>query len=76
MPEKMPTIAEKAGAETARQSQAHIDDLKAQVERLEAENRDLKSQLSLSRALEGFHFPWTRDRIKARYLLPGSDSNQ
>jgi len=72
--------AEKAGAETARQtarqSQTHIDDLKAQVERLEAENRDLKSQLSLSRALEGFHFPWTRDRIKARYLLPGSDSNQ
>ena len=68
--------AEKAAAETARQSQAHIDDLKAQVERLEAENRDLKSQLSLSRALEGFHFPWTRDRIRARYLLPGSDSNQ
>ena len=63
-------------AETARQSQAHIDDLKAQTERLEAENRDLKSQLALSRALEGFHFPWTRDRIKARYLLPGSDSNQ
>ena len=57
-------------------SQAHIDDLKVQVERLEAENRDLKSQLSLSRALEGFHFPWTRDRIRARYLLPGSDSNQ
>ena len=68
--------AEGAAAETARQSQAHIDDLKAQAERLEAENRDLKSQLSLSRALEGFHFPWTRDRIKARYLLPGSDSNQ
>lgn len=64
-----------AGA-AARQSQAHIDDLKAQAERLEAENRDLKSQLSLSRALEGFHFPWTRDRIKTRYLLPGSDSNQ
>lgn len=40
------------------------------------ENRDLKSQLSLSRALEGFHFPWTRDRIKSRYLLPGSDSNR
>lgn len=57
-------------------SQARIDDLKAQAERLEAENRDLKSQLALSRALEGFHFPWTRDRIKARYLLPGSDSNQ
>lgn len=65
-----------AATESARQSQARIDDLKAQVERLEAENRDLKSQLSLSRALEGFHFPWTRDRIKARYLLPGSDSNQ
>ena len=64
--------AEGAAAETARQSQAHIDDLKSQVERLEAENRDLKSQLSLSRALEGFHFPWTRDRIKARYLLPGT----
>jgi DNA-binding transcriptional regulator GbsR (MarR family) len=68
--------AEKAAAESARQSQAHIDDLKSQTERLEAENRDLKSQLALSRALEGFHFPWTRDRIKARYLLPGSDSNQ
>lgn len=68
--------AEKTAAETARQSQARIDDLKAQTERLEAENRDLKSQLALSRALEGFHFPWTRDRIKSRYLLPGSDSNQ
>lgn len=67
---------EKTAAETARQSQARIDDLKAQTERLEAENRDLKSQLALSRALEGFHFPWTRDRIKSRYLLPGSDSNQ
>lgn len=69
-------VAEKTAAETARQSQARIDDLKAQTERLEAENRDLKSQLALSRALEGFHFPWTRDRIKSRYLLPGSDSNQ
>lgn len=68
--------AEGAATESARQSQARIDDLKAQAERLEAENRDLKSQLALSRALEGFHFPWTRDRIKARYLLPGSDSNQ
>ena len=68
--------AEKTAAETARQSQARIDDLKAQAERLEAENRDLKSQLALSRALEGFHFPWTRDRIKSRYLLSGSDSDQ
>ena len=67
--------AEKAGAETARQSQAHIDDLKVQVERLEAENRDLKSQLS-SAVPSRASISLTRDRIRARYLLPGSDSNQ
>ena len=36
----------------------------------------LTALVSLLTALEGFHFPWTRDRIRARYLLPGSDSNQ
>lgn len=64
--------AHDAAAEAARQSQARTDELQAQIDRLEAESRDLKSQLAMSRALEGFHFPWTRDRIKARYLLPDS----
>lgn len=63
---------EDAATEVNTQTQARIDELKAQVERLEAENRDLKTQLAMSRALEGFHWPWQRDRIKAQYLLPGA----
>lgn len=62
--------AESSATEVGRQAQARIDELKSQVERLERENRDLKSQLAMSRALEGFHWPWTRDKIKAQYLLP------
>ena len=62
--------AESSATEVGRQAQARIDELKSQVERLETENRDLKAQLALSRALEGFHWPWTRDKIKAQYLLP------
>lgn len=63
-------VTDAAAIEVQTQAQARIDELKAQVERLEAENADLKNQLALSRALEGFHWPWDRDRIKARYLLP------
>lgn len=65
------STARDAATEVARQSQARIDGLQAQIDRLESENRDLKVRLAMSQALEGFHFPWTRDRIKARYLLPG-----
>lgn len=48
----------------------------AQTERhiaaLERENAQLREDLALSRRLEGFHWPWTRDRIKAQHLLPKS----
>lgn len=64
---------EDASTEVGRQAQARIDELKDQVERLERENSDLKAQLALSRALEGFHWPWQRDRIKAQYLLPSPE---
>lgn len=36
------------------------------------ENAQLRDDLALSRRLEGFHWPWTRDRIKAQHLLPKS----
>lgn len=73
------TAAEKAGAETARQSQAHIDDLKVQVERLEAENRDLKSQLSLSRASRASISPGPETAsglaISCQVPIPTSDAS-
>ena len=36
----------------------------------------LRDELAMSRALEGFHFPWQRDRIVSRYLLPQHVSAQ
>lgn len=54
-------------------AQAQADALRAQVEQLEAANADLKRQLALAQALEGFHWPWERDRIKAKYLLPSGE---
>lgn len=59
-----------AATETNDWAQKTIDELKAQVELLKHENADLKAQLALSRALEGFHWPWEKDRIRAQYLLP------
>lgn len=42
------------------------------IEDLKRENAQLREDLALSRRLEGFHWPWTRDRIKAQHLLQKS----
>lgn len=49
-----------------------IDRLNEQVASIQKEKDQLRDELSMSRALEGFHFPWQRDRIVSRYLLPAS----
>lgn len=47
-----------------------INHLNAQLEETRKEKERLREELAMSRALEGFHFPWQRDRIVSRYLLP------
>ena len=47
-----------------------IDRLNEQLEETRKEKDRLRDELAMSRALEGFHFPWQRDRIVSRYLLP------
>lgn len=42
------------------------------IDELKHENERLREDLALSRRLEGFHWPWTRDKIKAQHLLPTS----
>jgi TolA-binding protein len=54
-----------AAVEAVAQAEQRIEDLKR-------ENAQLREDLALSRRLEGFHWPWTRDRIKAQHLLPKS----
>lgn len=54
-----------AAVEAMAQAERRIEDLKR-------ENAQLREDLALSRRLEGFHWPWTRDRIKAQHLLPKS----
>ena len=55
-------------------SMLYFDDqsLEQRIEDLKRENAQLREDLALSRRLEGFHWPWTRDRIKAQHLLPKS----
>lgn len=67
-------VANAAATDTNDWAQKTIDELKAQVELLKRENADLKAQLALSRALEGFHWPWDRDKIRAQYLLPAGET--
>ena len=47
-----------------------ISQAEQRIAELKAENERLREDLALSRRLEGFHWPWTRDRIKAQHLLP------
>lgn len=54
-----------AAVEAMAQAEQRIEDLKR-------ENAQLREDLALSRRLEGFHWPLTRDRIKAQHLLPKS----
>ena len=54
-----------AVVEAIAQAEQRIEDLKR-------ENARLREDLALSRRLEGFHWPWVRDRIKAQHLLPKS----
>lgn len=49
-----------------------IDRLNVQIASIQKEKDQLRDELSMSRALEGFHFPWQRDRIVSHYLLPAS----
>lgn len=67
---------EKAAAEQARAADERASDLRAQVARLEEEKAELRRQADMARALEGFHWPWTRDRIRARYLLPEGEQER
>ena len=53
-----------------------IDHLNAQVVNLQKEKDKMRDDLAMSRALEGFHFPWQRDRIVSRYLLPATQAPQ
>lgn len=54
-----------AAVEAIAHAEQRIEDLKRQ-------NAQLREDLALSRRLEGFHWPWTRDKIKAQHLLPTS----
>ena len=47
-----------------------IDHLNTQLAIMQKEKDQIRDDLAMSRALEGFHFPWQRDRIVSRYLLP------
>lgn len=52
-----------------------VDRLHEQIATIQREKEHLRDDLAMSRALEGFHFPWQRDRIKSRYLLPSGSSD-
>ena len=49
-----------------------INHLNAQLAKAQREKDTMRDELAMSRALEGFHFPWQRDRIVSRYLLPAT----
>jgi len=53
-----------------------IDHLNAQLEIMQREKDKMRDDLAMSRALEGFHFPWQRDRIVSRYLLPATGQSE
>lgn len=51
------------------------DRLHEQIVLIQREKEQIREELALSRALEGFHFPWQRDRIMSQYLLPAGRSD-
>ncbi len=53
-----------------------IDHLNAQLAMIQKEKDQIRDDLAMSRALEGFHFPWQRDRIVSRYLLPTGQQSE
>ena len=53
-----------------------IDHLNAQLAMIQKEKDQMRDDLAMSRALEGFHFPWQRDRIVSRYLLPTGQQSE
>ena len=50
-----------------------INHLNSQLAEIQREKDRMRDDLAMSRALEGFHFPWQRDRIVSRYLLPATN---
>lgn len=52
-----------------------IDRLDTQIATIQSEKEHLRDELAMSRALEGFHFPWQRERIMTRFLLPAKTEN-
>lgn len=63
-------VANAAATDTNDWAQKTIDELKALVDILKRENAQLRNDLAMARALEGFHWPWEKDRIRAQYMLP------
>ena len=55
---KQVEVANAAAVETNDWAQRTIDELKAQVDILKRENAQLRNDLAMARALEGFHWPW------------------
>jgi archaellum component FlaC len=51
---------------------SQVERLNEQIVALQREKDLMRRDLAMSRALEGFHFPWQRDQIMAQYLLPPS----
>jgi DNA-binding transcriptional regulator GbsR (MarR family) len=67
-------VVNTAATDTNDWAQKTIDELKAQVDILKRENAQLRNDLAMARALEGFHWPWEKDKIRAQYLLPAGET--
>lgn len=47
-----------------------VDRLGDQLSLSQREKERMRNDLAMSRALEGFHFPWQRERIMSQFMLP------